>query len=55
LRSTIEPPPSGPWPLPTPNAPESPESFPECISTRKTTTTARITWMIESMVSTREA
>ena len=28
LRSTSEPPPSGPWPVPTPNAPESPASFP---------------------------
>src|SRR6185312_15834995 len=52
LRSTIEPPPRGPVPLPTPKAPESPESLPECINTRNTTITARITWMIESIVST---
>ena len=40
LRSTIEPPPSGPAPLPTPKAPDSPASFPECMSTRKMTMTA---------------
>src|SRR5271165_4542159 len=52
LRSTIEPPPSGPVPLPTPKAPDRPESLPECMRTRATTMTARITWMIESIVST---
>src|SRR5688572_21781077 len=40
LRSTSEPPPNGPAPAPPmPNAPESPASFPECSSTRKTRTT----------------
>src|ERR1700757_3797718 len=53
LRSTIEPPPRGPVPLPTPNAPERPESFPECSSTRKMTITAMTTCEIEKSVSTR--
>ena len=29
LRSTSEPPPIGPWPVPTPNAPDRPVSLPE--------------------------
>src|ERR1700704_3760946 len=44
LRSTSEPPPNGPAPVPTPNAPDSPASFPECISTRKISTTEMSTW-----------
>ena len=32
LRSTSEPPPNGPAPVPTPKAPESPASLPECMS-----------------------
>src|SRR3954452_3615809 len=44
LRSTSEPPPNGPAPVPTPNAPERPESFPECMSTRKMSRTDRKTW-----------
>ena len=52
LRSTIEPPPSGPVPLPTPKAPDRPESLPECISTRKITITAIATWRTERIVST---
>src|ERR1700733_8576080 len=55
LRSTIEPPPSGPVPLPTPNAPDRPESLPECISTRNTTITEMITCSTERMVSTDAA
>ena len=51
LRSTIEPPPSGPVPLPTPKAPERPESLPECSSTRKITISERATWRIEKSVS----
>ena len=43
---------AGPVPLPTPKAPDSPESLPECISTSRITTTARMTWMTESIVST---
>ena len=38
LRSTSEPPPRGPEPVPTPNAPDSPESLPECMSIRKIST-----------------
>src|SRR5438105_681588 len=34
LRSTSEPPPNGPAPVPTPNAPDSPDSLPECITIR---------------------
>src|SRR5947208_3165602 len=44
LRSTSEPPPNGPAPVPTPNAPDSPASLPECIRIRKTRTTQRKTW-----------
>jgi hypothetical protein len=40
-------------PLPTPNAPESPESLPECISTKKMRTTAKNTCSTEKIVSTR--
>jgi drug/metabolite transporter (DMT)-like permease len=47
LRSTSEPPPNGPAPVPTPNAPDSPASLPECISTRKISTTAISTWRAE--------
>src|SRR5205807_4706705 len=53
LRSTIDPPPSGPVPLPTPKAPDRPESLPECISTRKMTITAMATSRTERTVSTR--
>jgi len=52
FRSTIEPPPSGPVPLPTPNAPERPASLPECISTRKITITEMSTCRTENIVST---
>ena len=55
LRSTIEPPPSGPVPLPTPNAPDRPESLPECISTRKMRTTAMMTCRTERIASTGQA
>ena len=51
LRSTSEPPPNGPEPVPTPNAPDRPASFPECRSTRKMTTTDRTTWTTERMFS----
>jgi uncharacterized membrane protein len=50
FRSTSEPPPNGPAPVPTPNAPDRPESLPECISTRKTMTTHRNTWTTPSTV-----
>ncbi len=43
LRSTSEPPPKGPAPVPTPKAPESPESLPECMRMSTIRTTARIT------------
>src|SRR5437763_9230118 len=39
LRSTSEPPPNGPAPVPTPKAPDSPASLPECIRIRKIRTT----------------
>ena len=52
LRSTIDPPPSGPAPVPTPKAPDRPESFPECMSTRKMRMTAMTTWMTDRIVST---
>src|SRR6516165_3427899 len=55
FRSTIDPPPSGPVPLPTPKAPDRPESLPECISTRKTTMTDITTCRTEKKNSTREA
>src|SRR3954454_9240301 len=51
LRSTSEPPPSGPAPVPTPNAPDRPASFPECMSTRKIRTTEMKTWTTERMTS----
>ena len=51
LRSTSEPPPSGPWPVPTPKAPERPASLPECMSTRKIRTTEMATWMTEKSSS----
>jgi drug/metabolite transporter (DMT)-like permease len=35
LRSTSEPPPKGPLPVPTPKAPDSPASLPECIRIKK--------------------
>ena len=38
MRSTSEPPPSGPMPVPTPNAPDRPESLPECIRINSTRT-----------------
>ena len=47
LRSTSEPPPNGPAPVPTPKAPERPESFPECRSTRKISITEMKTWTTE--------
>src|SRR5579859_4504224 len=53
LRSTSEPPPSGPAPVPTPNAPDSPESLPECIRTRNTSTTHRRTWRTPRIVYIR--
>ena len=43
LRSTSEPPPNGPAPVPTPNAPESPESLPECSRMSTIRITQRIT------------
>ena len=49
LRSTSEPPPSEPWPVPTPKAPDRPASFPECMSTRKITTIDRKTQSAERM------
>jgi hypothetical protein len=52
LRSTSEPPPSGPWPVPTPKAPERPASFPECMSTRKIRTIEMKTCTTEKMSST---
>src|SRR6202000_2225577 len=55
LRSTIEPPPSGPVPLPTPKAPDRPESLPECVSTRNTTITEMITCRTERTGSIRSA
>jgi uncharacterized membrane protein len=51
LRSTREPPPSGPAPVPTPNAPDSPESLPECIRIRNTSTTAINTCRMSSSVT----
>src|SRR4051812_9469373 len=45
LRSTSEPPPSGPLPPPTPNAPESPASFPECMRIRAIRTIEKKTWL----------
>src|ERR1700689_2223919 len=54
FRSTSEPPPSGPVPLPTPNAPDKPESLPECISTKKIRTTAKMTCSTERTASTRQ-
>ena len=51
LRSTSEPPPSGPAPVPTPKAPDSPESLPECIRIRKTRTTHINTWRMSSSVT----
>jgi hypothetical protein len=51
LRSTSDPPPSGPCPVPTPKAPDSPESFPECMSTRKIRTMQMNTWTTESSSS----
>src|SRR3954447_26980428 len=53
LRSTSEPPPNGPAPGPTPKAPDSPASFPECMRIRKTTPTARNTWKTERTVYIR--
>ena len=44
LRSTSEPPPSGPEPPPTPKAPERPASLPECSSTRTMRVTDRMIW-----------
>src|SRR5262245_16233461 len=55
FRSTIEPPPSGPVPLPTPKAPERPESLPECISTRKIRTTDITTCRTPKIASTPQA
>ena len=52
LRSTIDPPPRGPAPVPTPKAPERPASLPECIRISSTSTTEMATWMMESIVST---
>src|SRR4051812_37911484 len=51
LRSTSEPPPSGPCPLPTPKAPDSPASFPECMRIRKIRTTQITTWRTERISS----
>src|SRR4051812_34238347 len=51
LRSTSEPPPSGPCPVPTPKAPDSPASFPECMRIRKIRTMQIATWMTERMSS----
>src|SRR4051812_16047925 len=51
LRSTSEPPPSEPWPEPTPKAPERPASFPECMSTRKISTTLMMTCTTLRIVS----
>src|SRR5947209_13744112 len=45
LRSTSEPPPNGPAPVPTPKAPESPESRPECSSTSRISTTETMIWV----------
>src|SRR5262245_38017403 len=55
FRSTIEPPPSGPVPLPTTKAPDIPESLPECISTRKTKTTDITTCRTDRIASTPQA
>jgi len=44
FRSTSEPPPNGPPPVPAPKAPDSPESFPECMRMRRMRTTEMITW-----------
>jgi hypothetical protein len=52
LRSTSDPPPRGPAPLPTPKAPESPASFPECMSTRKIRTIESATWTTARIVYT---
>src|SRR5215208_2227884 len=43
LRSTSEPPPKGPAPVPTPNAPDRPASLPEWSRISSITTTARTT------------
>src|SRR3954454_23430565 len=51
LRSTSEPPPSGPLPVPTPKAPDSPASFPECMSPRKIRKTQMATWVTDGMNS----
>src|SRR5207248_4914754 len=50
LRSTSDPPPNGPAPVPTPNAPDSPESLPECIRIRNTSTTQMKTWTMPRTV-----
>ena len=42
LRSTSDPPPNGPAPVPTPKAPESPVSLPECSRIRTIRTTQRM-------------
>src|SRR5204862_49227 len=52
LRSTSEPPPSGPLPVPTPNAPDRPASFPECMRMRKIRTIAMTTWATARIVKT---
>src|SRR5438093_10879650 len=44
LRSTSEPPPNGPAPVPTPNAPESPASLPECSRTSRIRMIETKTW-----------
>jgi hypothetical protein len=52
LRSTSEPPPIGPLPVPTPNAPDRPASLPECMRIRKTRPTQMMTWTMSRIVTT---
>src|SRR5919107_165032 len=54
LRSTSEPPPNGPAPVPTPKAPESPASLPECSRISTIRTTQRMIWTPLRIASTAE-
>jgi hypothetical protein len=50
LRSTSDPPPNGPDPVPTPNAPDRPVSLPECMRMSKIRTMAMKTWRTPRIV-----
>jgi hypothetical protein len=52
LRSTSEPPPNGPAPVPTPKAPDSPASLPEWSRMRTIRTTHRMIWRPLRIAST---